>query len=117
MPDSTETIILICTRCGGQDAASAMRAELAPHCAEGTRFRAVDCLAGCDFPPTVGVQAAGKASYLFGTIATSEDLSAIAAFSHQFAASDTGWTNSTQRPPALSGKTLARLPAIKGDAA
>ena len=117
MSAGSDLFILICTRCGGAEAAGQMRAALAADCAEATVFRAVDCLAGCDHPPAVGIQAPGKASYLFGSIATPQDVRAIAEFSHQYAQSDTGWTNSTQRPAALADKTLARLPALREGAA
>jgi predicted metal-binding protein len=114
MSETADHTILICSTCEGPDRARAMKEALKSHVPEGVRFRAVDCLAGCDFPPAVGFQAQGKATYLFGKIATAQAVQGIAAFAHQYCDSDTGWTNSTQRPSALSDKTLARIPALKG---
>lgn len=70
-------------------------------------------MAGCDRPATVGFQADGKASYLFGDIEGPSDLTALAEFAHQYQKSDTGWTSATDRPATLYEKTLARLPALK----
>ena len=106
--------ILICTKCRGTDVASRMRADLAECVPSGFTFRAVDCMAGCDNPATVGFQATGKATYVFGDIEGDKDIAALATFAHQYQQSETGWTSATERPVALSTKTLARIPALKG---
>lgn len=90
-----------------------MRATLCADLPEGYAFRAVDCMAGCDRPATIGFQAAGKASYLFGDIESAGDLQALSEFAVQYQQSQSGWTSATDRPAALSTKTLARLPALK----
>ena len=108
-PDHT---ILICSKCQGVGAASKLRATLKGEIPNGYTFRAVDCMAGCDNPITVGFQAAGKATYLFGDIESADDIAGIGAFAHQYQASRNGWTSSKERPKALSGKTIARLPAL-----
>ncbi|MEO1292462.1 MAG: DUF1636 domain-containing protein [Pseudomonadota bacterium] len=106
-------VILICTKCRGPEAAAEMRRALGPLVPDGTRFRPVECLAGCDHPTAVGYQADSKASYLFGGIESAEEIAAIGAFAWQYAAHETGWTSSSERPPALKGKVLARLPGLK----
>ncbi|WP_306341265.1 DUF1636 family protein [Shimia marina] len=108
----SEQTILICSRCCGASEARHLKAALTGHVPSGTKFRAVDCLAGCDFPPVIGLQGAGKASYLFGAISTPQEIAGFAEFSLQYADSKTGWTSSTERPVALQDKTLARLPAL-----
>ncbi|WP_293574204.1 DUF1636 family protein [Phaeobacter sp.] len=112
MAGAVEQTLLICSRCHGSRAARQLKSALSQQVASGTRFRAVDCLAGCDFPPAVALQAPDKASYLFGGIGSAEEISALAAFSHQYADSDSGWTSNSERPAALDGKALARLPAL-----
>ncbi len=108
--------ILICATCRGNEDAARVRAALSKDLPAGYGFRAVDCMAGCDHPMTVGFQAAGKASYLFGGIETADDVQALGRFAIQFRQSRTGWTSSTERPAALSDKTLARLPAFRSEA-
>ena len=49
-------------------------------------------MAGCERKPTIGLQAPGKASYLFGEIDSAEDIAAIVAFSHQYRSTADGWT-------------------------
>lgn len=77
---------------------------------------AVACMAGCKRPCTVAFQAERKATYLFGDIAMGgdddADVEALAAFARQYAALDDGWCSSKQRPAGLSGRTLARVPAL-----
>lgn len=102
--------ILICSKCRGAPDAQRFRQALEALAPEGMTFRAVECMAGCDTPLTVGFQADGKASYLFGGIETPDDLQALGVFAHQYLASRTGWTTATERPAALFKKTLARLP-------
>ena len=105
-------VILICTTCRGYSAAAELRQVIAETAPEGAVFKPVDCLAGCDHKTAVGIQGAGKASYLFGPIETVDEARAIGAFAHQYEASESGWTSSQERPLALKDKTLARLPRL-----
>ena len=111
--EPAEHAILICSRCRGVKAASQLAAALNDGLPAGFVLRAVDCMAGCDHPTAIGLQAPGKATYLFGPIEGSADVTAILAFSHQYRQSADGWTAATQRPKALFDKTLARMPAFK----
>ena len=113
MSQHPDHFLLICTTCAGPKAAARMRAALAPDLPEGFAIRPVDCMAGCDHPVTVGFQAPGKASYLFGPITGDADMAGVAEFAHQYAAHETGWTSASDRPQALYHKTLARLPWVK----
>lgn len=106
--------ILICATCEGPGKASSLRSALVPQLPDGFVVRPVDCMAGCDRPVTVGVQASGKASYLFGSLQSAAEIEALADFAHQYAAHRTGWTSASERPAALSDKTLARLPGTRG---
>ena len=116
MPESTDHTILICTTCNGAGEAGRLRAALSGRIPEGFALRAVDCMAGCRRPVTVGFQATGKAQYLFGDIETDRDAEALARFAHQYLASKTGWTCAGERPAELCDKTLARLPGIRAEA-
>jgi len=110
MADQTNHTILICTACKGTLAAKSLRNALIDRIPAQFVLRAVDCMAGCDRPVTVGFQASGKAQYLFGEIETDADTDALIQFAHQFLESDTGWTSASDRPEQLYNKTLARLP-------
>ena len=112
MARPADHFILICTTCHGATHARNLRDALSADLPDGYAFRAVDCLAGCERPLTVGFQAIGKASYLFGDIENAEDLRALGQFARQYRDSQTGWTSATNRPAALYSKTLARLPAL-----
>ena len=107
----TDHTLLICTKCRGVEAAAALRTSLSQDL---PAIRAVNCMAGCERKPTMGLQAPGKATYLFGEIETAEDVAAIVEFAHQYEGSADGWTSATDRPTALYEKTLARMPALKG---
>lgn len=109
---SAEHTILICTTCRGVDEATKLRTKLTGDLPAGYSLRAVDCMAGCERPATVGFLAAGKATYLFGDIENARDIAAVGEFARQYHASGNGWTSATQRPEALYNKTLARLPAL-----
>ena len=109
--------ILICATCKGEGHAAKLRSALSNDLPAGYAFRAVDCMAGCDRPTTVGFQARGKASYLFGDIESEDDLRALGQFAEQYHQSKGGWTSATDRPAALYTKTLARLPGLTADQA
>ncbi|MEP4036393.1 MULTISPECIES: DUF1636 domain-containing protein [unclassified Pseudophaeobacter] len=113
MTGSSDHSILICTSCKGGGEANKLRAALAERVSERFTLRAVDCMAGCDHPIAVGLQGPGKTQYLFGEIEAQDDIEAIACFAEQFLASETGWSNASQRPQRLYNKTLARLPAYR----
>ena len=110
--DTNDHAILICTKCSGQAAASQLRTQLADQLPSGFAIRVVDCMAGCDHPPTLAFQAPGKATYLFGEIKGPDNIAAIVEFSHTYQQSDNGWTCASERPTDLYEKTLARIPAI-----
>lgn len=69
------------------------------------------CMAGCRRPCTIAFQASGKATYLFGDIGPDADIGALVAFAELYAARPDGLTREAERPRALGGKTLARIPA------
>jgi predicted metal-binding protein len=109
----TDHFILICSVCNGTAKASDLQKALASRVPEGFAFKEVSCMAGCDHPATVGFQAKGKASYIFGDITDKQDLDALAQFARQYQQSQNGWTSAGQRPRTLYTKTLARLPALE----
>ncbi|WP_170418761.1 DUF1636 family protein [Ruegeria atlantica] len=112
MSNSPDHFLLICETCEGADQADSLRATLDGKLPAAFCIRKVSCMAGCGRPTTVGFQALGKAQYLFGGIQSVHDVDALADFAHQYRDSEDGWTNATQRPPALLEKTLARLPRL-----
>lgn len=113
MTKDADHSILICASCKGPGAANNLRTELAERVSERFTLRAVDCMAGCDHPISVGLQGPDKVQYLFGRIETEADVKAIADFAEQYLASETGWSKASQRPRQLYDKTLARLPAYR----
>jgi predicted metal-binding protein len=69
------------------------------------------CLSGCSRPCTVAFVADGKTSYLFGDIDPQEDLEALVEFARLYLAREDGMTRFNERPDALRGKCLARIPS------
>ncbi len=69
------------------------------------------CLSGCTRPCTVAFVADGKTTYLFGDIDPAEDLDALVAFARLYQAREDGMTGFRERPDALRGKCLARIPS------
>jgi predicted metal-binding protein len=116
MSTVSDHTLLICSTCHGPAEARRLKSLLQPLLPAGVGLRAVDCMAGCDHPVAVGLQAEGKASYLFGPIESAVDVAALGDFAHQYLAHDTGWTSASDRPMALYHKTLARMPALKPSA-
>lgn len=69
------------------------------------------CLSGCGNPCTVAFVADGKTSYLFGDIEPHDDLDALVEFARLYRAREDGMTRFSERPDALRGKCLARIPS------
>jgi predicted metal-binding protein len=69
------------------------------------------CLSGCSRPCTVAFVADGKTSYLFGDIDPQADLAALVEFAKVYRAREDGMTRFNERPDALRGKCLARIPS------
>ncbi|MFS8113620.1 DUF1636 domain-containing protein [Rhizobium jaguaris] len=69
------------------------------------------CMAGCERLCTVAFQATAKATYLFGDIKGEADISALVSFAQLYRDRPDGLTREGERPRALGGKTLARIPA------
>jgi len=111
----TDHYLLICAKCQGTETAGALRRALSDGLPKRFAIRAVDCMAGCDRPTTIGFQAKGKAQYLFGDIGGASDIEALIAFAQQYENSRDGWTNATERPPALIDKTLSRMPRMNDE--
>jgi predicted metal-binding protein len=69
------------------------------------------CLSGCSRPCTVAFVADGKTSYLFGDIDPQENLDALVEFAKLYRVREDGMTRFNERPGALRGKCLARIPS------
>ncbi|WP_299665385.1 DUF1636 domain-containing protein [uncultured Ruegeria sp.] len=117
MTTNLDHILLVCTSCRGAKSTGTLTGALAQSLPEGFVIRPVLCMAGCDYPTTIGFQAPGKAQYLFGGITTDEDLDAVLEFADQYRCCPDGWTNATDRPRALFTKTLSRMPWIQQEGA
>lgn len=115
MTKTIDHCILICTTCKGTGDANRMRAALADRVSKRFALRAVECMAGCDRPISVGLQGPGKTQYLFGEIETEADIEAISVFAQQYLTNETGWSKASDRPERLRNKTLARLPAPRSE--
>ena len=122
-PKTGEHHVVVCTTCRhegatcrpGADLIAKLRVALAvavqAGASPGFEVSGIACMAGCSRPCTVAFKADGKATYLFGDVDPEEDIDALVAFAQQYEAVADGWTKSSERPAALLGKTLARVPA------
>jgi predicted metal-binding protein len=120
---ATEHQIFICTSCRakgdiyrpGADLITGLRAALKADtnlCSDDFGISGVDCMAGCDSPCTVGFQATGKASYLFGNIELNADIAAVVSFAALYHSLPDGWCSGKLYPRKLRLNTLARVPAM-----
>lgn len=125
--DASQAIrrIIVCTLCRdpatgtrtGEDLCADLRSRLSADDEMALLDYAVEgiaCMAGCARPLTVAFQAAGKASYLFGSIDRQTDAVELLEFAKLYASLVDGWCNSGQRPAGLADKTLARIPGPRG---
>ena len=79
------------------------------------RVRATACMSGCSRACTVALQAAGKASYLFGELQPDAETAAqVLACARLHALSADGQLDRAARPERLRNGILARLPALAG---
>ncbi|MFV1443257.1 MULTISPECIES: DUF1636 family protein [unclassified Phaeobacter] len=112
--------ILVCTSCKGATPGSrpgpeliaALRRELDRRGSAAIEVAGVACMAGCSHPCTVGFQADGKASYVFGDLSPEEDLADILSFTDLYQMLADGWCSSVDRPGKLRRCTLSRIPAL-----
>jgi predicted metal-binding protein len=113
--------IVVCSRCvdarlglpAVQTLKTKLLALLADHELSAVRVDEVACMAGCERPTAVAFTAPGKATYLFGDIDAATDAPNLLAFLRLYRTLPDGWSNEGQRPRALAGKTLARIPALQ----
>ena len=113
--------ITVCNRCVdprlGTPAGATLKTNLVALLANDEReslcIEYVGCMAGCGRPTAVAFTAPGKATYLFGDIDPATDAPDLLAFARLYRMLPDGWCNEGQRPRALAGKTLARVPAVR----
>ncbi len=118
--DPARHSLVVCSRCvdprSGLPVGAILKANLAALMNDDERGSLhvddVACMAGCGRPTTVAFTAPGKATYLFGDIDPATDAPDLLAFFHVYRTLPDGWSNEGQRPKALAGKTLARVPAV-----
>ncbi|MEM1383481.1 MAG: DUF1636 family protein [Pseudomonadota bacterium] len=70
----------------------------------------VACMADHERPRTFAYRADGKSCCLFGDVDRGADIDAPGAFAVPYAASDDGWTKSTERPKHLACKPPGCIP-------
>jgi predicted metal-binding protein len=117
--------LFVCTACGGKPATGDQRQGerlleqlqrdplLVP---DGCTIQAVKCMGVCDRPCAIAFVAAGKFTYLFGNLATSEaDLPHIAtpilACMGQYADHPDGLLPYRERPERLRDTIIAKIPS------
>jgi len=120
--ETTGHVIFVCTRCRdpqtgermGEGLIATLRDLIDQSSANGAlrayAVQGIACMAGCERPLTVGFQAGGKASYLFGDIDARVNVEDLLIFAQTYRDLPDGWCNASQRPAGLDNKTLARVP-------
>ena len=125
---SPATELIVCTTCRPVGADRSSRAagqallDAVLHAAQGlaaqagggrVAVRGVACLSACSRACTVALQAAGKASYLFGELPPDAETAALVlACAQLHAISTDGQLGRAARPERLRNGILARLPAL-----
>ena len=119
------TDVIVCTTCrrpgtersaqaDGQHLLQAIEAALGDAAAP-LRVRGTACMSGCSRACTVALQAAGKASYLFGELPPDAETAAqVLTCARLHAISTDGHLDRAARPERLRNGILARLPALAG---
>lgn len=120
------TVLLVCTTCraaaapglpategAAAPAGQQLHAQVLRLADASVRVVGQACLAACGSGCTAALQAAGKASHVFGRLRPdAEHARALLEVARQHAASPEGQLPWSERPPCLRGATLARLPPL-----
>ena len=103
------TVVTLCASCPAADPtlSDALSAALQPM--NNVEFRRVECMSGCERPPSLAVRAEGKTAYLFGEM-TTEDVPSLINFLELFSESKDGNLADARPLGALRFKALARIP-------
>jgi len=113
-PDAPVTLLL-CTTCEGSNPADnhAIRQELERQGLTGqVRLSEVACMGACENPVSLGLQGAGRASYVFAGVHPKQDAADIAATCRTYLDAPAGWIEDARPCGRLRDCLRARLPAL-----
>jgi len=101
--------LLICSTCAGPGAALAQAVQ--ERIGDGWEIEMQECLSVCDEPVALGVQATGKATYVFAGL-TEADAGDVVGFSKLYDEDADGWIADARPAGRLRFCLKARVPAL-----
>ena len=107
--------LLVCTTCegGSEERVEVLRSGLRQFGVSSfAEVVGVECLGACADPVSIGMQGAGRASYVFGGIRLEEDAKDIAATLQVYHDADKGWIEDARGCGRLRNCLRARIPAL-----
>ena len=108
--------LLLCATCNGDNRAAdsqAIRRELDRQgLTNQVQLRTVACMGACESPVSLGLQGAGRASYVFAGVRPVQDAADIAATCQTYLDAPAGWIEDARPCGRLRDCLRARLPAL-----
>lgn len=107
--------LLLCSTCDGAQSADVrvIESELVQQgMSDQVQVTLVACLGACADPISVGLQGAGRASYVFSGVKPRADAGDIARTCRAYLAADAGWIEDARPCGRLRDCLRARLPAL-----
>lgn len=113
-------ILLLCATCDGTDRVAdrvadrgAVEQALGAHGLAGlVRVAMTECMGACENPVSLGLQGAGRASYVFAGVEPQKDAVDIARTCQSYLDAPAGWIEDARGCGRLRDCLRARLPAI-----
>lgn len=118
MTEGAAITLLLCTTCAGAETRDqdrdAIRAALQRQGLDDrVRLRAIACMGACEAPVSLGLQGAGRASYVFAGLVPQQDAADIAKTCQHYLDSPEGWIEDARPCGRLRLCLRTRLPALK----
>ena len=119
MSTRSDVTLFVCTTCktSEPDAArsghafhQAIEAELRARAEHRIALVPIECLSVCKRPCTVALAGTGKWTYLFGDLATPDQVGDVITVAIRYGASENGIVPWRERPPAIRRGIVARVP-------
>jgi predicted metal-binding protein len=108
-------ILLLCSTCAGERRADQDAIDQALNdqgLSAQVQVALVACMGACEQPVSVGLQGAGRASYVFADVSPQQDAGDIARTCETYLNSPAGWIEDARPCGRLRDCLRARLPAI-----
>ena len=120
MTDTPPNRLLVCATCerpdgrtARQDCAQIRGALKKAGLSDQIEVEATPCLGGCTHPVNIGLQGAGRGSYVFDSLDTKEFEAEIVTLCQMYLELDQGWIEDARPLGKLRHNLRARVPALR----